>query len=122
MTEKGVAEADEAGKLLKEGGYKFDIAFTSVLKRAIKTLWRALEIMDLHWIPVRRDYRLNERHYGGLQGLNKAETAEKHGDEQVNYTDVQCFCGSLLNVGDSVCPGANLAPILCDSAPSAVKG
>lgn len=83
LTEQGMEEAKHAGKLLKEEGFKFDIAYTSVLKRAIKTLWIALEEMDLMWIPVERHWRLNERHYGALQGLNKAETAEKYGDEQV---------------------------------------
>lgn len=83
LTPQGVEEATEAGRLLREEGYRFDIAYTSVLKRAIKTLWLALEEMDLMWIPVVRDWRLNERHYGALQGLNKAETAEKHGEEQV---------------------------------------
>jgi len=83
LTEKGAAEALEGAKLLKEGGYTFDVAYTSVLKRAIKTLWIVLEEMDLMWIPVYRDWRLNERHYGGLQGLNKSETAEKFGDEQI---------------------------------------
>src|SRR5205085_10763146 len=71
------------GTLLREGGYVFDVAFTSVLKRAIRTLWIALDVMDLMWIPVSKNWRLNERHYGALQGLNKAETAAKHGDEQV---------------------------------------
>jgi 2,3-bisphosphoglycerate-dependent phosphoglycerate mutase len=83
LSEKGIEEAKEAGRLLREGGYTFDIAYTSVLKRAIKTLWIVLEDMDLMWIPVVRNWRLNERHYGALQGLNKAETAEKHGIEQV---------------------------------------
>jgi 2,3-bisphosphoglycerate-dependent phosphoglycerate mutase len=82
LTEKGVAEATEAGRLLLKEGYTFDVAYTSVLKRAIKTLWLALEEMDLMWIPVHRDWRLNERHYGALQGLNKAETVERHGMEQ----------------------------------------
>lgn len=76
-------EAQEAGRLLLAEGYSFDIAFTSVLKRAIKTLWISLEEMDLMWIPIHNHWRLNERHYGALQGLNKAETAEKHGIEQV---------------------------------------
>lgn len=84
LTDKGRAEALAAGKLLKELGYEFDIAFTSVLKRAIGTLWIMLEEMDRVWIPVVRDWRLNERHYGALQGLNKAETAAKYGDEQVH--------------------------------------
>jgi 2,3-bisphosphoglycerate-dependent phosphoglycerate mutase len=84
LSEKGVEEAHTAGKLLKEGGYTFDVAFTSVLKRAIRTLWITLEDMDLMWIPVIRSWRLNERMYGDLQGLNKAETAEKYGEEQVH--------------------------------------
>jgi 2,3-bisphosphoglycerate-dependent phosphoglycerate mutase len=83
LAESGIHEANAAGKLLKAEGYVFDTAFTSVLKRAIKTLWITLENMDLMWIPVTRSWRLNERHYGALQGLNKAETAAKHGDEQV---------------------------------------
>lgn len=83
LTEKGTKEAKAAGEILKKEGFEFDVAYTSVLKRAIKTLWIALEEMDLMWIPVYRSWRLNERHYGALQGLNKAETAEKHGDEQV---------------------------------------
>jgi 2,3-bisphosphoglycerate-dependent phosphoglycerate mutase len=84
LTEQGAREAVEAGRTLKREGFRFDIAFTSVLKRAIKTLWLAMEEMDLMWIPVRRSWRLNERHYGALQGLNKAETAAKHGMEQVH--------------------------------------
>jgi 2,3-bisphosphoglycerate-dependent phosphoglycerate mutase len=83
LSEKGVEEAMEAGRILKEQGYGFDIAFTSVLKRAIRTLWIVMDEMDLMWIPVIRDWRLNERHYGALQGLNKAEMAEKFGEEQV---------------------------------------
>ena len=83
LSDKGRQEAKEAGVLLKEQGYSFDIAFTSVLKRAIRTLWIALDEMDLMWIPVQRDWRLNERHYGALQGLNKAETAAKYGEQQV---------------------------------------
>jgi 2,3-bisphosphoglycerate-dependent phosphoglycerate mutase len=83
LSEKGVEEAKQAGQLLKAEGYTFDIAFNSVLKRAIKTLNIVLEEMDLLWIPVLKNWRLNERHYGALQGLNKAETAEKHGEEQV---------------------------------------
>jgi len=83
LTEQGRAEAHSAGKLLREGGYVFDLAITSVLKRAIKTLWIVLEEMNLEWIPVTRAWQLNERHYGALQGLNKAETAEKFGDAQV---------------------------------------
>jgi 2,3-bisphosphoglycerate-dependent phosphoglycerate mutase len=84
LTEQGVAEAHEAGRLLGEGGYLFDVAYTSVLKRAIKTLWVVMEDMELEWIPVYRAWQLNERHYGALQGLNKAETAEKFGEEQVH--------------------------------------
>jgi 2,3-bisphosphoglycerate-dependent phosphoglycerate mutase len=84
LSEKGVEEAHTSAKLLMEGGYTFDVAFTSVLKRAIRTLWIVLEDMDLMWIPVYRSWRLNERMYGDLQGLNKAETAEKLGQEQVH--------------------------------------
>lgn len=83
LSKKGVEEAHEAGCTMAREGYTFDTAYTSVLKRAIKTLWIALEEMDLMWIPVYRSWRLNERHYGALQGLNKAETAEKHGMQQV---------------------------------------
>ena len=83
LSEKGTAEAIESGQVLAREGLVFDIAFTSVLKRAIKTLWLALEEMDLMWIPIRHSWRLNERHYGGLQGLNKTETVAKHGMEQV---------------------------------------
>jgi len=84
LTEQGLAEAQEAGRLLKEAGFEFDAAYTSVLKRAIRTLWTILDGMDQMWIPVTRNWRLNERHYGALQGLNKAETAAKYGDEQVH--------------------------------------
>ena len=83
LTEKGVAEARFAGKVLKDEGYTFDLTYTSVLKRAIRTLWLTLDEMDLMWLPVKHDWRLNERHYGALQGLDKAETAAKYGDEQV---------------------------------------
>lgn len=83
LTEKGIDEARKAGRFLKENNLTFDVAFTSVLKRAIRTLWLTLDEMDLMWIPVYRSWRLNERHYGGLQGLNKSETAAKYGDEQV---------------------------------------
>lgn len=83
LTEKGRSEAKNAGELLKKDGYTFDVAYTSVLKRAIRTLWLVLDEMDLMWIPVIRDWRLNERHYGALQGLNKAETAAKYGEDQV---------------------------------------
>jgi 2,3-bisphosphoglycerate-dependent phosphoglycerate mutase len=83
LSEDGRAQASAAGKLLKAEGYSFDEAYTSVLKRAIRTLWIVLDEMDLMWIPETKSWRLNERHYGALQGLNKAETAEKYGDEQV---------------------------------------
>ena len=83
LTVQGEAEAHEAGRLLREGGYMFDVAYTSVLKRAVKTLWIVLEEMGLEWLPVIRAWQLNERHYGSLQGLNKAETAEKFGEAQV---------------------------------------
>ena len=83
LSEKGLAEAKAAGALLKKEGYVFDKAFTSVLRRAIKTLWAVLEETDLMWIPVEKSWRLNERHYGALQGLNKADTAAKYGDAQV---------------------------------------
>jgi 2,3-bisphosphoglycerate-dependent phosphoglycerate mutase len=84
LSAKGIAEAKEAGKTLRENGYSFDVAFTSVLKRAIRTLWLVLDKMDLMWIPVYRSWRLNERHYGALQGLNKAEVSAKVGEEQVH--------------------------------------
>lgn len=83
LTDKGIAEARRAGKLLKEAGYTFDLGYTSMLKRAIRTMWVALDEMDLMWIPVVPHWRLNERHYGALQGLNKAETAAKYGEDQV---------------------------------------
>jgi 2,3-bisphosphoglycerate-dependent phosphoglycerate mutase len=83
LSERGVAEAHDGARALMDGGYTFDLAYTSVLKRAIRTLWIVLDDMDLMWIPVIRSWRLNERHYGALQGLNKAETAERHGDQQV---------------------------------------
>jgi 2,3-bisphosphoglycerate-dependent phosphoglycerate mutase len=83
LTPQGVAEARESARLLQEGAFAFDVAYTSVLKRAIRTLWIVLDGMDLMWIPVHRHWRLNERHYGALQGLNKAEMAERYGEEQV---------------------------------------
>ena len=83
LTETGIREARSAGTLIREAGLTFDMAFTSLLKRAVRTLWLVLDEMDLMWVPVVRSWRLNERHYGALQGLNKAETAAKHGDEQV---------------------------------------
>ena len=83
LTEKGVAEAREAGRLLNEAGFTFDITYTSVLKRAIRTLWCTLDEMDLMWLPTVHSWRLNERHYGALQGLDKAETTARYGEEQV---------------------------------------
>jgi len=83
LTPKGIQEAHEAARLLREGGYTFDLCFTSLLKRAIRTLWIVLDDMDLMWLAVHRSWRLNERHYGALQGLNKAETAAKYGEKQV---------------------------------------
>jgi 2,3-bisphosphoglycerate-dependent phosphoglycerate mutase len=93
LSENGLIEARRAGEILKNNGYSFDVAYTSVLKRAIRTLWITLHEMDLMWIPVYKSWKLNERHYGALQGLNKAETAKKYGDEQVHkwrrYVDVR---------------------------------
>ncbi|MBI4876970.1 MAG: 2,3-diphosphoglycerate-dependent phosphoglycerate mutase [Acidobacteria bacterium] len=83
LSEKGVQEARDGGRVLKAEGYAFDVAYTSVLKRAIRTLWLVLDEMDLMWLPVHRSWQLNERHYGALQGLNKSETAEKFGEQQV---------------------------------------
>jgi 2,3-bisphosphoglycerate-dependent phosphoglycerate mutase len=83
LSEKGVQEAHRSGQLLKQEGFNFEVTFTSVLKRAIRTLWIVMDEMDLMWIPIHHSWRLNERHYGALQGLNKAETAAKYGDEQV---------------------------------------
>ena len=83
LTETGVAQAKQAGQLLKADGFDFDIAYNSVLKRAIRTLWHSLDEMDRTWLPVQKCWQLNERHYGALQGLNKGETAKKFGDEQV---------------------------------------
>jgi 2,3-bisphosphoglycerate-dependent phosphoglycerate mutase len=83
LSEKGIEEAKKAGETLKKEGFVFDVAYTSVLKRAIHTLWNVLDVMDLTWIPVYRSWRLNERHYGALAGLDKSETAAKHGEDQV---------------------------------------
>ena len=82
LSEKGLGEARQAGELLRQEGFVFDVAYTSVLRRALRTCWIALDQLDLLWIPIIKNWRLNERHYGALQGLNKAETAEKHGEEQ----------------------------------------
>lgn len=84
LSVQGLSEAEKAGELLKDEGYIFDMAYTSVLKRSIRTLWITLDKLDLLWIPIERSWRLNERHYGALQGLNKAETAKKFGEEQVH--------------------------------------
>jgi len=106
LTDKGVREAKEAGRLLNEEGFRFDLAYTSVLKRAIKTLWLVLEEMDLMYIPVYRYWRLNERHYGALQGLNKAETAQKYGDEQVLiWRRAYATPPPALETGDERYPG-----------------
>jgi 2,3-bisphosphoglycerate-dependent phosphoglycerate mutase len=106
LTEKGIEEAKNGGKLLKSEGFTFDIAYTSVLKRAIRSLWIVMDEMDLMWIPVFRDWRLNERHYGALQGLNKAETAAKYGEDQVKIWrrsyDIQ---PPALEASDSRFPG-----------------
>ena len=106
LSEKGIAEAKEAGIALKEAGYTFDVAFTSVLKRAIRTLWLALDEMDLMWIPVYRYWRLNERHYGALQGLNKVDMARKVGEEQVHtWRRSYDIRPPALEKGDSRYPG-----------------
>lgn len=106
LSEKGVNEAKNAGELLKKEGFSFDIAFTSVLKRAIHTLWITLDQMDLAWIPAYKSWRLNERHYGALQGLNKSEIAQKYGEEQVliwrRSYDIQ---PPALEKNDPRCPG-----------------
>ncbi|MCB2360055.1 2,3-diphosphoglycerate-dependent phosphoglycerate mutase [Clostridium estertheticum] len=109
LSENGLIEARKAGQILKANGYIFDIAYTSVLKRAIRTLWIVLHEMDLMWIPVYKSWKLNERHYGALQGLNKAETAQKYGDEQVHkwrrYVDVR---PPELSIDDERYPGSEL--------------
>jgi len=108
LTEKGVEEAKRAGDLMRDAGFVFDLAHTSVLRRAIKTLWLALEQLDLMWIPVLHSWRLNERHYGALQGLNKAETAAKFGEQQVlawrRSYDVP---PPALAADDARCPGGD---------------
>jgi 2,3-bisphosphoglycerate-dependent phosphoglycerate mutase len=106
LSEKGKEEAEDAGRTLKQEGYVFDVAYTSVLKRAIRTLWIVLEEMDLMWIPVHRDWRLNERHYGALQGLNKAQTAAQYGEQQVKlWRRSYDTPPPLLQPGDSRYPG-----------------
>jgi 2,3-bisphosphoglycerate-dependent phosphoglycerate mutase len=105
LTEQGVREAIQAAKLMSRDGYSFDVAYTSVLKRAIKTLWIVLEEMNLMWIPLHQDWRLNERHYGALQGLNKAETAERYGSEQVQiWRRSYSVRPPALAVDDERCP------------------
>jgi 2,3-bisphosphoglycerate-dependent phosphoglycerate mutase len=116
LSEKGLTEARAAGQLLKAHGFTFDRAFSSVLKRAIRTLWIVQDEMDLLWLPVERSWRLNERHYGALQGLNKAETAEKHGEAQVKiWRRSYDIPPPALTVDDPQYPGkdrryAGLAP------------
>ena len=108
LSEQGIKEAKSAGEVLKDNGYTFDLAFTSVLKRAIRTLWITLDGLDLMWIPVERSWRLNERHYGALQGLNKSETAAKFGEDQVKIWrrsyDIQ---PPLLDKTDPRYPGSD---------------
>ena len=84
LSKKGVEEAKKAGSILRKSGFVFDIAFTSMLKKAIRTLWIVLDELDLTWIPIRKSWRLNERHYGALQGLHKSKTTKKYGEEQVH--------------------------------------
>jgi len=106
LSEKGREEAKEAGKLLREKGFTFDVAYTSVLKRAIRTLWIALDELDHMWIPVHRTWQLNERHYGALQGLNKSETAKKYGEDQVKiWRRSYDFCPPELDKSDERWPG-----------------
>jgi 2,3-bisphosphoglycerate-dependent phosphoglycerate mutase len=106
LSEKGIAEAREAGRALRENGYVFDVAFTSVLKRAIRTLWLVMDEMDLMWIPVYRSWRLNERHYGALQGRNKAEMSARVGEEQVHiWRRSYDIRPPALEKGDSRYPG-----------------
>ena len=109
LSDKGVQEAKHAGKVLKEEGLTFDIAFTSVLKRAIKTLWYVIDELDLQWIPVQKSWRLNERHYGALQGLNKTETAIKYGEDQVHiWRRSYDIPPPQLSVEDERYPGKDL--------------
>ena len=106
LSETGIAESKKAGNLLKEAGFVFDIAFTSELKRAIRTLWVVLDEMGLMWIPVRKSWRLNERHYGALQGSNKADTAKKYGEEQVHiWRRSYDVCPPALDKKDKRYPG-----------------
>ena len=106
LSDKGRVEADAAGDVLKSEGYTFDVAYTSVLKRAIRTLWIVLDKLDLMWIPVHRSWHLNERHYGALQGLNKSQTAEKYGEEQVLiWRRSYNICPPELEKSDEQYPG-----------------
>jgi len=108
LSPRGVEEAEAAGRLFKEEGYLFDVAYTSVLKRAIKTLWLVLEVMDLMWIPEVRSWRLNERHYGALQGLDKSETAAQYGLEQVQqWRRSYAVRPPALTVDDPRYPGSD---------------
>jgi len=108
LSDKGVREAQEGGRILKKEGYIFDIAYTSVLKRAIRTLWIVLDEMDQMWIPVERHWRLNERHYGALQGLNKSEMAQKYGEEQVHtWRRSYAICPPALEKDDARYPGCD---------------
>jgi len=116
LSPAGIQEAHAAGQLLRAGGYEFDIAYTSVLKRAIRTLWIVMDEMDLMWIPVYRSWRLNERHYGALQGLNKAETAARYGEEQVHlWRRSYAVRPPLLEPGDPRLEAAD--PRYADLAP-----
>jgi len=106
LSDLGIAEAKEGGRLMREAGFTFDLAYTSVLKRAIRTLWLATDEMDLLWIPWIRSWRLNERHYGALQGLNKSETAEKFGEDQVKiWRRAYAIPPPALEPGDPRYPG-----------------
>ena len=108
LTEHGVEQAREGGRLLRDEGYEFDIAYTSLLKRAIRTLWLVLDEMDQMWIPVERAWELNERHYGALQGLNKSEMAEKYGEDQVHiWRRSFDIPPPALSAGDEHFPGAD---------------
>jgi len=119
LTDKGREEAKEAGQLLKSLGYEFDVAYTSVLKRAIHTLWIMLEEMDRVWIPVVRDWRLNERHYGALQGLNKAETTAKYGADQVHiWRRSYATLPPILEVDDERHPSRDVRYAGIDTLPA----
>ncbi|MGL4768593.1 MAG: 2,3-diphosphoglycerate-dependent phosphoglycerate mutase [Formosimonas sp.] len=120
LTANGRAEAVRAGQLLKEAGFTFDVAFTSVLKRAVRTLWGVLDEMEQMYIPVHPDWRLNERHYGALQGLNKSETAAKYGDEQVHiWRRAYAIAPNPLDPSDERCASrdARYAKVPADLLP-----